>query len=259
MTQAADEQLTADTAVESASPLVIRPYRESDREAVRSILCETAFEGIGQERIFSGRDLFADYWSRYYTDHESELIMVAETEGRVVGYLLGCLDSRRHVRVMATRIVPLILARLAYGWARGRYNGEQDRRFLRWLLRKSWRESPRISMDRYPAHFHCNLLPEAQGHRLYTEMVLRFLETIEKKGIRGLQGGVTERRRGRLSWLWRGYLAHRPDCPATMKEVPTDFGRDVLGSPRVLVNRAYGLYTDEFKGFLKWIRERHRM
>ena len=148
---------------------VIRQYEPSDREAVREISCVTAFRNLGAQSIFEhaeDRELFADYWSRYYTDFEPESVWVAEQAGTVVGYLFGCVDSSRFVRTMARRIVPKIVVRLLWRFVLGKYRQGRSRLFVKWLLLKSWREAPALPLKTYPAHFHCNILLEGynQNH-----------------------------------------------------------------------------------------------
>ena len=52
------------------SAAVIRPYRSSDREAVRRLCCETGYLGKAIDPVFEDRELFADYLTKFYTDWE---------------------------------------------------------------------------------------------------------------------------------------------------------------------------------------------
>ena len=85
---------------------VVRPYRPTDREAIRWICCETADRGDPIEPLFPYRAVAADLLTRYYTDEEPEATWVAESEGRIVGYLTGALQSRRYERLMRWPIIP---------------------------------------------------------------------------------------------------------------------------------------------------------
>ena len=58
---------------ESGTPrATIRPYRPADRETVREICRRTAYRNLGYAAVFEDGELFADYWTRYYTDFEPE-------------------------------------------------------------------------------------------------------------------------------------------------------------------------------------------
>src|SRR6185295_10181363 len=89
----------------------IRSFRAADRPAVRALACDTAERGEPVERFYPDRDVFADLLTRYYTDWEPASLWVAEQDGEVVGYLTGCLDTRRYRRVMAWRVVPAAILR----------------------------------------------------------------------------------------------------------------------------------------------------
>src|SRR5919108_5903995 len=71
-------------------PFLIRGYRRSDRDAVRKLCCETGFLGEPIDPVYEDRELFADFLTTYYTDHEPESSFVLEMDGEIRGYLLGC-------------------------------------------------------------------------------------------------------------------------------------------------------------------------
>jgi hypothetical protein len=75
--------------------ITIRPYRVADREAVRGIAFQTGFMGDPADWQWRDFGSFADIWTSYHTDREPKSAFVAESEGRVVGYLLGCVESVR--------------------------------------------------------------------------------------------------------------------------------------------------------------------
>src|SRR5580765_5486301 len=70
-------------------PFLIRGYRASDREAVRKLCCETGFLGEPIDPVYQDRELFADFLTTYYTDHEPESCFLLEVDGEISGYLLG--------------------------------------------------------------------------------------------------------------------------------------------------------------------------
>ena len=63
----------------------IRSYRPSDREAVRRLCCQTGFLGEPIDPVYEDRELFADFLTTYYTDHEPESSFVIEREGELYG------------------------------------------------------------------------------------------------------------------------------------------------------------------------------
>ena len=76
-------------------PFLIRGYRRTDREAVRKLCCDTGFLGHPIDPVYQDRELFADFLTTYYTDHEPESCFLLEVDGEIRGYLLG---SRKPLR-----------------------------------------------------------------------------------------------------------------------------------------------------------------
>jgi len=73
----------------------VREFRTADRAAVRRICFETGSMGDPIAWQYADEASFADMLSAYYTDAEPEGAWVAELDGKVVGYMLSCLDSRK--------------------------------------------------------------------------------------------------------------------------------------------------------------------
>ena len=207
------------------SQVVIRPYEQRDREAVREICCDTADGGEPVEAFFPDREVFADLLTLYYTDYESSSTWVAELDGQVVGYLTGCLDTRRFLRVMAWRLVPrtflkalvrgtlwhpqvvtLLSANLG-GWLRGGFRRE-------------------VSLWSYPAHLHVNLRKGNRGQQIGRQLVERFLEQARQAGSNGIHAGISsenERARRLFESLGFTLLARetRFRSPGTQQPVST--------------------------------------
>jgi hypothetical protein len=236
----------------------IRPYRPSDRDAVRRVFRVTAFRNRGARAIFGNEDVFADYWTRYYTDFESDLTFVAEREGSVVGYLLGCRDARRHAHTMAWRIVPPLIGRIVADLVRGRHRDSAMRRYVRWAVLWSWRETLPVPVANYPAHYHINVERRGQDQRLYSRLSLAFHDALVQAGGDTVHGLLTEpQRRGPMDMFVSRFRAAHPDARVLSFERPTRFGRDVLGVETPMVNRAYCFVGRDFRRLMEWIGPRY--
>jgi hypothetical protein len=239
---------------------VIRPYTPADREAVREISRKTAYRNRGSSTVFEDGELFADYWTRYYTDFEPESCLILEEDGRVIGYLLGTVDARRHQSVMARKIVPGVLARAFWRLATFRYRQPSTRRMLWWLVSRGWQEEPHIPHDKYPAHYHCNILREGYGKGYYSAMALKFLDRLDELGVGGLHGQVEEAESG---GPWRqmvsGYEELQGRFLDHFAEKPSTFQNYVLGSDKRLVNRAFGATVSDYRGWLVWASKKYHM
>ena len=171
----------------------IRPYRASDREEVRRLCCQTGFLGEPIDPVYEDRELFADFLTTYYTDHEPESSFVIETEtGELSGYLLG---SRRpllnQLYSFYQNICLFLRALLRYP----RYK-ERSRLFIRWILMNGWREVP--AAPRRTPHFHINLLPEARKMSTTRALLSAYFGYLHRSGDRRVYGQIVtfESRRG---------------------------------------------------------------
>ena len=258
----ADDASSADGGIFAVGPGLIRPYRAADREVVREICRRTAYRNRGSNAVIEDGELFADYWTKYYTDEEPQSALVVEEDGEVVGYLLGCVDAAVFIRAMGRRIVPAVLARALFRLATFRYRETKSRRMLYWLLRYGWQEDPAIPLDRYPAHYHCNVLRQGYGKGYYSALALRFLDRLDAAGVKGLHGQVQEPVSGG-PWMRmvETYRAQFDDAIPLeyFAEKPSTFQRYMFGVEKPMVNRAWGAEVASYRGWLVWAAEKYHM
>ena len=170
----------------------VRPYQPADREAVRRICADTGFMGNPIDAIFTDREVFANFFTRYYTDYEPDSALVAEDAdtGQVVGYLLGCMRYRyqawKQIELMVLRTIPKVIWR----YVLGRYNKE-SRRFLYWVVFRSIRETP--PAPRRSAHFHINLLPAYRNGSAGRDLAFTFFDMANHRGVRRIYGQIQTR------------------------------------------------------------------
>ncbi|MFL6584162.1 MAG: GNAT family acetyltransferase [Chthoniobacterales bacterium] len=172
--------------------LTIRSYRKTDREAVRKLCCETGFLGSPIYPVYEDAELFADFLTTYYTDHEPESSFVLELNGELRGYLLGCRKSLRNQLYSFYQNVCLFgRALLRYP----RYNA-RSRRFIRWILMNGWREVP--AAPRRTPHFHINLLADARSYSNTRALMSAYLNYLYRCGERSVYGQIVtfDTRRG---------------------------------------------------------------
>ncbi|MGH8019866.1 MAG: GNAT family acetyltransferase [Opitutaceae bacterium] len=170
---------------------------------MRAICADTGFMGNPIDAIFEDREVFADFFTRYYTDYEPESALVAEAEesGEIVGYLLGCTRYRyqawKQVALLLGRTIPKVLAR----YLSGRYN-KASRDFLYWVVLKSIKETP--PAPRRSAHFHINLRPSFRTGIAGRELVFSFFELAQARGVPRIYGQI-QTRDDRRSTFWTRY------------------------------------------------------
>jgi GNAT superfamily N-acetyltransferase len=168
--------------------IVVRPYRAEDRAAVRHICYATGQLGDTAKHSYADFESYADLFSAYYTDLEPEHAWVAEQGGKVVGYLLGCLDTRRArgpeyyaLKHILTRGVCFRPGTAAFYW-----RGVWDT-----LVDAFRAHRTRMDLDRYPSHVHINLMPAARHHGVAETLFRQALLQLKQAGSPGVHGIIS--------------------------------------------------------------------
>ena len=169
-----------------STDIIIRPYEKRDRDIVRQICGDTANRGEPVESFFPDRQLIVDLVSSYYTDHEPNSLWVAQLEpnGKVVGYLTGCLDNRRYNFMMTWCVAPQAIFRaVVHGVL---FQRETWQLFLVFL--KTWWVggfSKNIPTQKYPAHLHINISNGFRGKHIGQKLMERFFLQVTSSGLHG--------------------------------------------------------------------------
>jgi ribosomal protein S18 acetylase RimI-like enzyme len=163
--------------------VVVRLYRNEDREAVHRLAADTAFFGAPVEAYLPDRQLFSDLFTAYYTDREPEHLWVADVDGRVAGYFAGSLGGGD---LTAGRLRSG--ARAAEGLVLRRYRDLGGAlQFLRRLAAASLRgEYPSPSLEDYPAHLHINVDETFRGQGLGGQLMRTGLAGMAAAGAKGI-------------------------------------------------------------------------
>jgi GNAT superfamily N-acetyltransferase len=168
------------------SSFSIRPYTPGDREAVREICWHTAIIGEGVHYLYSDRASWVDMYTRHYTDREPESAWVAVSQdGRVVGYLLGSVNPRAAGNEL---VIGLAHNLKRFLWLRPGTAGFWWRAGWDFLRDLRAPKKPAIDYQRYPAHMHCNLLPEARAQGVAQALFEQWHACLRARGIRGAHG-----------------------------------------------------------------------
>lgn len=167
------------------SKVVIRDYRPEDRAAVRDICFETGMMGDPIVDQYADKESFADMLTSYYTDAEPEHAVVAESDGRVIGYMLSCRDSKKvwDPGLIALRHVLTRGLALRPGTARFYWRGLWDM-----FVDLFGPKRPPVDHKRFPSHTHNNLLPEGRGSSASVEFFYRIFDKLKRAGSAGLHG-----------------------------------------------------------------------
>jgi ribosomal protein S18 acetylase RimI-like enzyme len=159
----------------------VRRYQPSDRSAVRQLAGDTACFGDPIEKFFTARELFLDAFATYYTDVASSYLWLAEDNGTVIGYLMGCADTHDYnvwyhanIKRVAWRAVTL------------RYRGLFNRMTIDYIRRHLRLRVPYLDLSAYPAHLHINTRADKRGNGVGAALMNVYLDQLRNENISGL-------------------------------------------------------------------------
>jgi ribosomal protein S18 acetylase RimI-like enzyme len=185
----------------------IRPYRPEERPAIRRIVFATGFLGEPADWYWRDAESFAEIWSGYYTDREPESAFVAVEHDEVLGYLLGCADSRQApspraaiARQVWRRQLPLRPGTAGFVW-----------RALADVLREPSAPSGDLADPRFPSHLHIDLLPAARGRGAGRALMEAWLARLRSLGSPGCHLGTFAENTAAIRFFERmGFARHGP-------------------------------------------------
>ena len=167
----------------------IRPYKAEDRLALRTLCCDVADRGAPIESFFPDREVAADLLTKYYTDYEPESTFVAQCDGRLVGYINGCMDNRRYGLVVFWLLMPTLLIK---AFKRGLFFRPEIGQMLKGMLRNwrrifVWRKS---SFHSHQGHLHIGVSGDFRGRQVGRDLVNALTAYASKVGVAQLAASV---------------------------------------------------------------------
>jgi GNAT superfamily N-acetyltransferase len=157
---------------------------------VLRIAADTAFFGEPVEAFLEDRTLFLDIFYRYYTSLEAESGWVAIAEEKVVGFLMGCRDSRSQTRKWMRYIFPNFFNHLI----RGKYRiGPLTWQYLWELVKMQFVGGGRkIDLSLFPAHLHVNISAHWRGRGIGRQLMQAYLDQLSREHIPGVYLNTTD-------------------------------------------------------------------
>jgi ribosomal protein S18 acetylase RimI-like enzyme len=127
--------------------------------------------------------IWAEYWTRYFTDIESNLSWVARDEnGQAVGYLTGTADEARFKAYLPRLALGIVWRAIRKRIVRSPRMRRSVRALVGAMVRGDLAISPSLQR-RFPAALHINLLPYVRGHALGRRLVETFLRALSARGV----------------------------------------------------------------------------
>jgi len=170
------------------SNIMIRKYEDSDCDDVLNISYRTGYMGNDLEGTgrFDDAKLFGYFFCIYYLIYEKEHCFVAvdkDNNYKVVGYIIGTLNTKNQHRLFVQKMLLKIIRRLTYTLLK---YPRTFRSIMNITKNKSWRFIPKAFYSTYPVHFHINILNEYQGKGIGNSLLVKFEEHVKRTGNMGI-------------------------------------------------------------------------
>lgn len=168
--------------------VTIRAATAADRDAVYDVCLRTADAGANASERYRDPELPGHIWAGPYLERPGAHAFVAEEHGRVLGYVLGALDSRS---------VEADLERAWWPPLRDRYPLDtpatsRAERVALLLIHHAPRAPEDVVAD-FPSHLHIDLLPDGQGRGLGRRLIEHLVAALRADGSPGVHLGVDAR------------------------------------------------------------------
>lgn len=183
------------TATGATSPAVIRLYDSSDRAAIREI-CRLAASEQPDPLFHEDLELAPMLLVDYYLDYEPEQCLVAEVDGRVVGYMLASKNTEDCLRILRRRILPRVVLRLLWKVISLQFRNRSTYKALWWKLVAGlgslWGGELALPVHEYPVHTHRNVHPAYRGKRIGDSLSVKQHDRLREEGIKGMHAVLVE-------------------------------------------------------------------
>ncbi len=157
--------------------MTIRPGTHADADAIERICLVTGRVGQDATGAYGDDAVLSDVYATPYLFGPSSFCLVWEDNGKVLGYVLGASDTREFQKWFVEE------------WWPGAGASREPRTDMDRDLFKAAANPTRMlvdEVDRYPAHLHIDLLPEAQGKGAGRALIEACVELQRDRGIPGL-------------------------------------------------------------------------
>lgn len=155
------------------------PFHPSHLPGVYAVCMETGSPGWKERTPEANPDLLGHVYAGPYAIHSPELARCVVDESGVAGYLLAVADSDALWEWEETHWWPALRAQYP------RLTGDSWNSTIIGLIHDAPRTPPEIVAS-FPAHFHIDLLPRAQGSGLGRLLIEDLQSDLTARGVPGL-------------------------------------------------------------------------
>lgn len=189
--------------------ITIRHARASDQDALYEIVLRTGLSGADATHLYQDPQMLGHIYTAPYVALVPELAFVAESAGRVVGYVCGVVDTKAFEVLLETDWWPDL---------RARYPVPDPSQCDLWSAdeaRADWIHHPQTTPDyvvhSYPAHLHMNLTEAARGTGLGRQLFETWCAAAATQGVGAMHIGANPANAGGIAfWGRMGFVPLRP-------------------------------------------------
>ncbi|MCG8701061.1 MAG: GNAT family N-acetyltransferase [Bacteroidales bacterium] len=164
----------------------IRPYRKEDKKIVTEMLIDHSFRGKATEEYSEDIYLIKALYVDYYLNYEPESTFVADSDGEIVGFIMGCANSDRYMRIVMKRLMPIAILKIFFKIITFQYRKKYTYENLWWYMAKSQKEMPPVPSDEYPAHQHMIIAEKARGRGTFKMLRDALFNHLREQGVHKL-------------------------------------------------------------------------
>ena len=176
----------------------IRRYQPTDRAAVRQLAGDTAHFGDPIERFLDAREVFLDAFASFYTDVMDRYLWIAEEDGVLLGYLMGCPDTIDYNEWFRSNV-----RQVAWHAATLRYRGVFTRKSIGYIWRYAHVRIPYVDLVPYPAHLHINTRTDMRGSGIGTALMKTYLDQLRHENVPGVHLETSSENKIAVPWYER--------------------------------------------------------
>ncbi len=163
------------------SGVLLRTAKVTDLPDLLRVCLETGDSGKDATHLHKLPELVGDIYVAPYVIHEPDLAYALLSEKRVVGYLLGVLDTRAFESLLVDKYWPL--AKAKYQHFKTEIT-DSDRELLKDLDKQGFSDESLTA--KYPSHLHIDIVEAHQGAGYGKSMIAFLLEELKAAGSAGV-------------------------------------------------------------------------
>lgn len=153
----------------------------ADLPGLLKVCLETANGGKGATHLHNLHDLVGEIYVAPYVLHEQNFAFTLKANEKVVGYVLGVLDTGRFESRLDTDYWPATKAKYS---ALTQDLTPHDVSLIQELNRQGF--SPKELISKYPSHLHIDIIESHQGFAYGKTMILHLLKALQDAGSSGV-------------------------------------------------------------------------